>query len=519
MKNFSTKTNLILILLFSILLESCKKDKPSIPILNTKNVTEISNTTAISGGNVTNDGGAPILSKGVCFSSSSNPTTIDLKTNEGPGTGSFSSSITALTPNTIYYVRAYAVNAVGSGYGDEISFTTSPILVPTLTTTEISSTTQTSAISGGNVISDNGGPVNVRGVCWSINPNPTITDSKTSDGEGLGTFISKINGLSANTIYYLRAYATNIVGTQYGNEINFTTNPLPTISTKSISSISTSGCTTGGDISSDGGVTIINRGVCWSKNPNPTLNDFYTSDGVGTGSFSSVITGLEPNTLYYIRSYVENISCTTYGNEMVLKTYLETLSDYAGNVYNTVKIGTQIWMAENLKTIYYNDGTLIPQIPPSTSSWETPGYCWYKNDETTYKSDYGGLYNWYSVQTNKLCPTGWHVPTDNEFETLKTYLGGANYCAGKLKESGLNHWLAPNQGATNESGFTALPGGKVFATSSFNFLGTRGSWWSSTEYDVDPAWADAFSIVYDKISSIETIGVKAYCYSIRCIKD
>ena len=136
-----------------------------------------------------------------------------------------------------------------------------------------------------------------------------------------------------------------------------------------------------------------------------------------------------------------------------------TATDIDGNVYHTVTIGTQIWMVENLKTTRYNDGSPIPFVTDS-SSWSnltTPGYCWYNND-TTNKNTYGALYNWFAVNTGKLAPTGWHVPTDDEWTTLTTYLGGESIAGGKLKETGTTHWRTPNAGATNEIGFTASSG-------------------------------------------------------------
>ena len=501
------------------------KDKTKPPDINTKEVTEISYTVATSGGEITNEGGNTIISKGVCWSSSANPTTSDKKTNDGDGTGSFSSSLTQLLPNTFYYVRAYAINDAGTGYGNQVSFATSQVTVPTLATTEIGETTQMTAITGGNISSENGGSVSARGVCWSTVQYPTISDNKTSDGTGSGNFTSTITGLTANTRYYVRAYASNSAGTQYGNELSFTTNQLPTLKTISISSVSTNSCLSGGDIISDGGVSITARGVCWNTSTNPKISDFITSDGAGTGSFISTISGLESNMTYYMRSYVTNSVCTTYGNEVIFKTYYGTVIDNDGNNYYTVKIGSQIWTAENLKTTTYNDGSSIPKIPVDTFL-TTPGYCWYNNNEADNKAPYGGLYNWYAVNTAMLCPTGWHIPTQDEFSDLEINLGGANYCAGKLKETDTKHWLSPNQGATNESGFTALPGGHLYeiingniSNTGFEYIGIRGYWWSSTSHETDNSRAYGINLQNSQIYVTSVVGIKGYCYSIRCIKD
>ena len=138
-----------------------------------------------------------------------------------------------------------------------------------------------------------------------------------------------------------------------------------------------------------------------------------------------------------------------------------SIKDIEGNVYKTIAIGKQVWMTENLKTTKFNDGTSIPMVTEN-EAWiklTTPAYSWYNNDSTANKNTYGALYNWYTVKTNKLCPAGWHVPTDAEWVALITYLEGFTVAGGKMKEKGIEHWKSPNEGATNETGFTALPGG------------------------------------------------------------
>ena len=191
-------------------------------------MSEISFTTATSGGELTNEGGAPIVSRGVCWNTSADPTIDNSKTIESGGLGAFTSNITQLTPNTMYYVRAYGMNIAGIGYGNQVSFTTSQVAVPVLTTTTITSISQTTATSGGNISSDGGAPVTARGVCWSTSANPTIADSKTTDGTGTGVFTSSLTSLTNSTTYFVRAYATNSAGIAYGNEISFKTKVLVT---------------------------------------------------------------------------------------------------------------------------------------------------------------------------------------------------------------------------------------------------------------------------------------------------
>ena len=196
-----------------------------------------------------------------------------------------------------------------------------------------------------------------------------------------------------------------------------------------------------------------------------------------------------------------------------------TVKDVDGNVYHTVTIGTQVWMVENLKTTKYNDGTTIPLVTDSTAwpNLTTPGYCWYNNDEAAYKTTYGALYNWYTVNTGKLCPSGWHVPTDAEWTTLTTYLGGESVAGGKLKETGTTHWQSPNEGATNERGFNALPAGSRDYSGTFGYVGTNGYWWSSSEYTASNAWYR--SLYYYNISVLRFYTNKHYGFSVRCLRD
>jgi hypothetical protein len=214
--------------MFLILTNSCTKDEttpvpttPQIPVLSTAAVTDITGTTASCGGNITSDHGFTVTSRGVCWSTGMTPTIADPKTTDGTGAGNFTSAITGLIANTTYYVRAYATNSAGTGYGSAMSFKT--IKAPIVTTSAVSAITQTTASCGGNIKSDGGTNVTLRGVCWSKSTTPTIADPKTTDGSDTGSFTSAITGLSPQTTYYVRAYATNSSGTGYGSAVSFKT--------------------------------------------------------------------------------------------------------------------------------------------------------------------------------------------------------------------------------------------------------------------------------------------------------
>jgi len=264
-----------ILFLFGILFSGgCKKDI-SIAVLTTNTLTNITVNSGTSGGVIKNNGGAEITARGVCWSTSMNPTISDSFTSDGKGNGSFTSDIIDLIPSTKYFVKAYATNSAGTAYGNELSFTTSDIVAPVLTTTAITSITLTSAVSGGEITNSGGADITARGICWSTSANPTIDDDKTNIGTGIGAFSGNISGLLPGTLYYVRSFATNSAGTGYGNEISFTTTALalPTLSTITVTAVTITLAVSGGEITNNGGANITVRGVCWSISANPTIDD------------------------------------------------------------------------------------------------------------------------------------------------------------------------------------------------------------------------------------------------------
>jgi len=485
-----------------------------LPQVTTASVTSITDNSATSGGTVTSTGGTPVTARGVCWSTSQNPDINDDHTTNGSGLGSFVSAITGLSPNTTYYVRAYATNSAGTGYGNQVSFTTITGL-PKVTTSSVSSIADVSASCGGNVTSDGGLTVTTRGVCWSTSQDPDINDDHTSDGTGTGAFTSSITGLTPGTGYYVRAYATNTNGTAYGNQVSFTTtSTLATITTASIGSVTINSATGGGNVTNEGGTPVTARGVCWSTSTNPTIADNTTSDGSGPGVFVSSLSGLTASTEYFVRAYATNSAGTAYGNEVSFRTLNETgtLEDIRdGQIYNTVRIGDQWWMAENLN--FYT----------AAGSW------YYGDDSTAYAETYGRLYMWDTVMAGEpssntnpsgvqgVCPSGWHIPSDAEWAELITELGGSTVAGGKMKEEGSAHWNNPVSGATNESGFTGLPAGERTDAAVYQYLGERATCWSATESGGGNAWT---RILYNNNNQAEKVRVdKEYGLSVRCVKD
>lgn len=396
--------------------------------------------------------------------------------------------------------------------------------IPVLSTESATDITINSATLGGNITSDGGAAITERGVCWGTGDNPTTEGDHMEAGTGTGKFTCLVEGLDPNTIYHVRAYARNSVGTAYGNENVFVTGiAAPVITTAQVSAITATSAVSGGVISYNGGAPITESGICWSTTPQPDLNDTFVLNSTGATTFSSTLTNLQPGTKYYLRAYVKNSEWTVYGAEM---TFITKVADIEGNLYSTVTIGTQVWMAENLKTTKYNDDTPIPNIT-ADEEWiviTTPAYCWFGNNISN-KDTYGALYNWYVVGTGKLCPDGWHVPSDEEYKTLEKVLGMST------DQADLWDWRGTDQGSqmkstsgwteggngTNSSGFNGLAGGYRFgATGAFNALGILTYWWSS-EHNADQGVYRRLD--YDNSGVYRSVTSKRGGKYIRCIKN
>ncbi|MFY0689271.1 MAG: fibronectin type III domain-containing protein [Cyclobacteriaceae bacterium] len=431
---------------------------------------------------------------------------------------------------TNYSYRIFAINAaheIGE-YSNEVTARTFGKAI--LETSEVSNITPFAAIVNSNISDEKGSSVTSRGVVWSTSTNPTIElETKTENGSGSGNFSSELSGLNWETEYYIRAYATNSAGTAYGTEITFNTEQISII-TSPISNIDYHSATSGGMIDGEGGSSIVTRGLVWGTDPEATVNlSTKTEDSTGTGVFVSSIESLLPNTTYYARAYASNNETTSYGPQISFITDNE-IKDIEGNTYSIVAIGSQIWMAENLRTMKYNDGTEIPEITDNTvwANLTTAGFSWYDNDEAQFKHPYGAMYNWYANDTGKLCPEGWHIPTVSEWDILINFLGGLTVAGGKIKDAGLDYWDDPNTGASNESGFTALGAGYRSSDGSFVLIRRETNIHvaapSSTMLSVIGLTHQmeniTFSTVPSKNSDISnTNPLENYGYVVRCISN
>jgi len=363
------------------------------PTVTTTTASAITGNSATSGGNVTSDGNSTVTARGVCWSTSPNPTIIDDKTIDGTGTGSFTSYLTNLNPSTKYYYRAYATNSLGTSYGAEYDFTTLSTYPPTVVTNAYSNLTNTDVTLNGEITGDGGDPtINESGFVYSTTSNPMIGGTgvvkvMTNPLVDNGNFDITITGLTPGQTYYYKAYAINNTGTGYGSQSSFTMHNVPSVTTSSV----TPGTTTangGGNVTSDGGAPVTARGICWSTSANPTLSNSFTVDGNGTGSFNSSMTGLLPNaTTYYVRAYATNAYGTVYGNQITFQTNCELFnlpltenfnSSSLPGCWSTQNEGTGIterWSVSNTSNAggsAYEMKCTYQQVNPATTRLITP---------------------------------------------------------------------------------------------------------------------------------------------------
>jgi uncharacterized protein (TIGR02145 family) len=626
----------VVILLFSVLVtQACLKEKHTVPSISTKDVIEITSFSAISGGEITNTGGLNIISRGVCWDTAGSTAEQINSTNEAGDLQSFTCNINDLKPHTKYYVRAYAANSIGTGYGDTISFTTLGE-VPTAVTLAPSDITLTSATLNGNVnpnhlstsvtfeygtTIDYGNniiaiqnpvagdsvsrvSISLTGLTAGTDYNfriKTINDLGTTYGENL-TFktllpevntlpatdikttsailnglvnphglnsslvfmfgqdippynqvtynyssaaipsatnayedtpiISNLTGLKPGTMYHYYLKMDNDLGTFSGYEYRFTTLPI-TVITNEPTHISETSVTLNGVVNANNSNISVafEYGVYpfgfWNSESGTLIHGTPSQVSGNTNTPVSVtISGLLPGKRYSYFFEAEGQGWSVRGNPKDITTKniifnpdlnYGTMSDIDGNDYRTIQIGSQIWMAENLKTTQYNDGTQIPEWTRNTEL-NTASYKWFGN-RGDYLADYGAMYNWYVVNTGKVCPVGWHVPSYDEWSQLVTYSGGETSAGGKLKETGTTHWNSPNTGADNSTGFTAVgagnnedmagltdPGGTPWNLKSLTYL------WTQNESKVLRLYSNSSAAGFYQYS-------QRYHCSIRCLKD
>jgi uncharacterized protein (TIGR02145 family) len=292
---------------------------------------------------------------------------------------------------------------------------------------------------------------------------------------------------------------------------------VPALAITGVTNITGTSATVGANITSDGGAEINYRGICWGLNENPTIEGYYSIEGSGLGLFSSSLTNLLSQKTYYVRAYAINREGIGYSPQVTFETMV---TDFDGNVYNKVTIGTKVWLVENLRAVHYRNGEPIPNVADGTvwANGTEGASCSYGNDDAN-SEIYGILYNAYAVlDPRNIAPPGWHVATNDDYLAMETFLSGNSVAGGKMKEAGITHWISPNTGATNSSGFTALPGGlRGGPTGIFSGLGEKAYFWTSTAQAVDAIYGRILDS--NDASSTTTWAFKYVGMSVRCVKD
>ena len=382
-------------------------------------------------------------------------------------------------------------------------------------------------------ISDLGSGSDDHGHCWSKNPEPTTSDFKTSFGAPTtGAFASEMTSLEMGIEYFVRIYVIQGKEIVYGTVKSFTTiSGIPKLTTSEVLIKTYKSVVSGGEVSIDIDEEVTARGVCWNIDGDPTLEDDFTSDSLGIGSFVSMLDNLEKNTKYYLRAYATSSYGTGYGNEVEFEIEIapgEDMTDSRnGKVYKTAQIGSQLWMAENL-----NYGTVIHDSVDATDNAIDEMY--YYNNSDSLGNIYGGLYLWdemmqytTTVSTQGVCPDGWHLSSDEEWMKMESFLGmadstviktswrGTDDEGDKLKEVGTEHWRS-NPDGNNESGFTALPGGR-YKEGVFEELGDLASYCISSSQSSAGAWYRGLIGTSGKIGRNHPYRDQGR--SVRCIKD
>ena len=405
-------------------------------VVTTAEPTCITAISAVVGGTVTLPEGTHVFLRGVCWGTEPNPDIDGNHTSEGTGIGNFSGTLEGLNPSTTYYVCAYVVSDYGLAYGNVTSFTTLGG-IPEVTTAAVTNILGDGATCGGMVVDGGGLAVTARGVCWSTSHNPTLSNSHTTDGTGLGGFVSTLTGLSTNTTYYVRAYATTSQATSYGEEMTFTTmSGIPAVSTAEVTGITVTSATCGGTVNDDGGLAITARGVCWSTSSNPTLSGSHSTDGTGLGSFSSTLTGLTPNTTYYVRAYATNSHVTVYGNQLSFTT--EAGGGSGGNAPTGAING--LFSVSASQQVYFSQGNL--QYQASTNTWRFADnqYDYVGSTNSNISSTYSGwidLFGWGTSGYNHgaNCYQPWSTST-----SYSDYYAYGNYQYNLYDQTGQADW-------------------------------------------------------------------------------
>lgn len=400
---------------------------------------------------------------------------------------------------------------------------------PVVTTNPVSNLTKTIATSGGTIVDEGSSGVIARGVCWSTRTEPTVTDYFLNNGSGGGSFLSQVTVLYEDTVYYVRAWATNSYGTGYGEAVPFrSAGDLPLAGTAHATGITATTASLQAQVNAGNLLTEV------SFEYGPTSeygNTVSVAEGPvhGTGDVpvQADIAGLTMAEVYHFRVKADNALGTTYGKDVAFATLL---ADAEGRTYHTVTIGSQVWMQENLKTTRYRNGDPIlttPVVSQDITGETMPKYQW-----PCTNVENGRYYTYYTIMDSRgVCPAGWHIPTDNEWTQLTDYLSTNGYgfegnpqniAKSLAATSGYDPDptrgnVGNDQGSNNSSGFTGLATGGRYSNGTLGFVGQHGIWWSATEST--PGFALFRCIGYIPAEVFRGIFSQSYGLPVRCLKD
>ncbi len=413
---------------------------------------------------------------------------------------------------------------------------------PVVSTFEVTRITGHEAYCGGQITDPGNVDVIDRGVVWSTVKNPTVEVNEGVENQVIGAwvFFVTMTNLAEGTTYYLRAYATNSEGTSYGDEKIFSTIDLyvPILTTTPAADVAYTAVQSGGNITDNGKLEITARGIVWDTIQNPTIekNNGKTTNENGTGEFTSNVWDLADGTTYYLRAYATNSEGTGYGEEISFKTKtFGKIADIEGNIYKTVIIGEQEWMAENLRVKMFPIGLPIP-YSENHKIWGNRldsdidlGYCYYNHDKSKAGTN-GALYTWETAMAGDtvdtenstyiqgICPQGWHIPSKAEWWQLKTYLTGKGYNVVKSlsNKTGWKSYGEDVEDNNNRTGFSAMPVGFLsFGDFVHEYYSTL--WWTTNK----TSWiSDSSCLRLNYHYGFEYYGYpKSSGNSVRCLKD
>lgn len=484
------------------------KPQPTVKVA-TLEAESITHNSAKLRGSASAVNGAVITERGFVIDKSSNPDINDNKYTAG-NYASFEKIVAYLQPEARYYVRAYAKSSSGITYGEQKTFNTKGVSL-SVSTNAPYSITHNSAILSGKVEASSSGVVSERGFVISKYIEPDINDIKIAADSGSGSYTKRLENLQPETKYYVRAYAKISNDVTYGGQEYFYTKEITfSVNTYSPYSITDNTATLSGEVECSSSSFVTERGFVVSKYSSPDIDDYKFTKGKGKGKYTTNLENLQPETKYYVRAYAKTSNGITYGGQKYFYTKEKASGEFTdyrdGKTYKWVKIGNQVWMAENM-------------------NYATSGRCY--DDDISYCNKYGRLYNFYEAEN--VCPSGWHLPTKREWDKLASFIS-KDKNTGKKNSDGewtnIGKFLKSKTGwegngnGTDDYGFCGLPGGAASCVGAiFGIPGIEGKWWSATE--IEPGFSAFERNLFSGYSKLGTIGgYKETCsFSVRCVKD